>query len=81
LLPVCVASPNGLSLVPFAIDLPSGVYCVTLHCERRESISVEEQGRRGRVGVVAKVLLRFNTKMLAYCLMGSHYHFAIIPIS
>ena len=51
------------------------MYCVTLHCERRESISVEEQGRRGRVGVVAKVLLRFNTKMLSYCLMGGHYHF------
>lgn len=53
------------------------VYHVTSRGDRRESIFEDDDDRRALLGVVAHGLERFDAQMLAYCLMGNHYHFVL----
>jgi len=53
------------------------VYHVTSRGDRRESIFADDQDRVALLAVVEQGLERFDAQMLAYCLMGNHYHFVL----
>jgi REP element-mobilizing transposase RayT len=62
---------------PLRIEFPGAVYHVTARGDRGEPIFVDDSDRCGLLGVVAQALSRFEGEMLAYCLMGNHYHFVL----
>lgn len=62
---------------PLRIEFPGAVYHVTSRGDRREHIFEDDQDRRSLLSVVAQASERFNARMLAYCLMGNHYHFVL----
>ena len=62
---------------PLRIEFPGAVYHVTSRGDRRESIFEDDADRRALLAVVALGLTRFDAQMLAYCLMGNHYHFVL----
>ena len=59
------------------IEFPGAVYHVTSRGDRREPIFVDDHDRLGFLDVVAQALSRFDAEILAYCLMGNHYHFVL----
>jgi putative transposase len=62
---------------PLRIEFPGAVYHVTARGDRRESIFADDEDRRALLGVVEQGLERFDALVLAYCLMGNHYHFVL----
>jgi REP element-mobilizing transposase RayT len=50
-------------------------YHVTSRGDRREF--ADDSDRLGFLDIVAQALSRFDGQMLAYCLMGNHYHFVL----
>ena len=62
---------------PLRIEFPGAVYHVTARGDRREPIFVDDEDRHALLNVVAQVLRRFDGELLAYCLMGNHYHFVL----
>jgi REP element-mobilizing transposase RayT len=44
---------------------------------RREPIFVDDDDRRALLAVVARTMQRFDAEVLAFCLMGDHYHFVL----
>lgn len=62
---------------PLRIEFPGALYHVTARGDRRESIFADDQDRLALLGVVGQGLARFDGQMLAYCLMGNHYHFVL----
>jgi putative transposase len=62
---------------PLRIEFPGAVYHVTARGDRREPIFVDDEDRLALLDVVAHALSRFDGEMLAYCLMGNHYHFVM----
>ncbi len=62
---------------PLRIEFPGAVYHVTSRGDRREPIFVDDEDRRIFLRVTAQSLSRFDGEMLAYCLMGNHYHFVL----
>jgi REP element-mobilizing transposase RayT/DNA-directed RNA polymerase specialized sigma24 family protein len=62
---------------PLRIEFPGAVYHVASRGDRREPIFVDDGDRRGLLEVVRQALSRFDAQMLAYCLMGNHYHFVL----
>lgn len=50
---------------------------MTLHGDRREPIFEGDADREALLGVIAQAMSRFDAQMLAYCLMGNHYHFVL----
>ena len=62
---------------PLRIEFSGAVYHVTSRGDRRESIFEDDQDRLIFLGIVARTLSRFDGQMLAYCLMGNHYHFVL----
>jgi REP element-mobilizing transposase RayT len=62
---------------PLRIEFPGAVYHVTSRGDRRESIFADDQDRAALLTVVEQGLERFDAQMLAYCLMGNHYHFVL----
>lgn len=62
---------------PLRIEFPGAIYHVTSRGDRREPIFVDDVDRSGLLAVVGQALQRFNAQMLAYCLMGNHYHFVL----
>lgn len=62
---------------PLRIEFPGAVYHVTARGDRREDIFVDEADREALLEVTAQALARFDAQMLAYCLMGNHYHFLL----
>ncbi len=62
---------------PLRIEFPGAIYHVTSRGDRRESIFVDDADRSTLLGVVAQGMERFDAQMLAYCLMGNHYHFVV----
>ncbi|MDH3461569.1 MAG: transposase [Burkholderiaceae bacterium] len=62
---------------PLRIEFPGAVYHVTSRGDRRESIFECDADRHVLLAVVAQGLERFGAQMLAYCLMGNHYHFVL----
>lgn len=62
---------------PLRIEFPGAVYHVTSRGDGGEPIFVDDEDRLGLLGIVAQALSRFDAQMLAYCLMGNHYHFVL----
>ena len=62
---------------PLRIEFPGAVYHVTARGDRRESIFVDDEDRVALLAIVEQGLDRFDAQMLAYCLMGNHYHFVL----
>lgn len=62
---------------PLRIEFPGAVYHVTSRGDRRESIFADDDDRQALLAVVEQGLQRFDAQMLAFCLMGNHYHFAM----
>lgn len=62
---------------PLRIEFPGALYHVTSRGDRREDIFVDDTDRARLLAVVAQGLARFDAQLLAYCLMGNHYHFVI----
>jgi putative transposase len=62
---------------PLRIEFPDAVYHVTSRGDRREPIFVDDADRAALLGVVGQAAERFDARVLAYCLMGNHYHFVL----
>ena len=62
---------------PLRLEFPGAVYHVTSRGDRREAIFEDDQDREAFLSVVAQATERFDAVVLAYCLMGNHYHLVI----
>jgi putative transposase len=62
---------------PLRIEFPGALYHVTARGDRREDIFADDTDRARLLAVVAQGLARFDAQLLAYCLMGNHYHFVL----
>lgn len=62
---------------PLRIEFPGAIYHVTSRGDRREAIFVDDEDRRALLAVVEQAMDRFDADILAYCLMGNHYHFVL----
>jgi putative transposase len=63
--------------LPFRIEFPGAVYHVTSRGYRREPIYRNDDDRRSHLDVVAHAMDRFDSQVLAYCLMGNHYYLVL----
>lgn len=59
------------------IEFPGAVYHVTSRGDRQEAIFLDDEDRRCLLERFAHALDRFDATVIAYCLMGNHYHFVI----
>ena len=59
------------------IELPGATYHVTSRGDRREPIFEDDEDRRILLAILGDALERSDASMLAYCLMGNHYHFVL----
>lgn len=62
---------------PFRIELAGAVYHVTARGDRQEAIFLDDRDRVLFVDLLAEALERFDAGLLAYCLMGNHYHLVL----
>lgn len=62
---------------PLRIEFPGAVYHVTSRGDRREPIYRDEADRSAQLEVLAQAMDRFDAQVLAYCLMGNHYHLVL----
>ncbi len=62
---------------PLRIECPGALYHVTARGDRREAIFEDDADRIAFLAVIAQAFLRFDARMLAYCLMGNHYHLVL----
>lgn len=59
------------------IEFPGAVYHVTSRGDRHEAIYRDDADRLAQLEVVAQAMDRFDATVLAYCLMGNHYHLVL----
>jgi REP element-mobilizing transposase RayT len=62
---------------PLRLEFPGATYHVTSRGDRREAIYRDDADRALFLQVLEKALDRFNAQVLAYCLMGNHYHLVL----
>ncbi len=62
---------------PLRLDFPGAVYHLASRGDRREPIYRDDEDRRQHLAVLAQAMDRFNASILAYCLMGNHYHLVL----
>jgi REP element-mobilizing transposase RayT len=62
---------------PLRIEYPGAVYHVTARGNAREAIFNDDSDRKTFLGVLGKIIERYNWLCHAYCLMGNHYHLLI----
>ncbi len=62
---------------PLRIEFPGAVYHVTSRGHRREPIYRDDIDRMAHLDVIAQAMDRFDAQVLAYCLMGNHYHLVL----
>jgi REP element-mobilizing transposase RayT len=62
---------------PLRIEFPGAVYHVTSRGDRREPVFVDDEDRRCLLEIIGQAMSRFDAHILAYCLMGNHYHFVL----
>lgn len=63
---------------PLRIEFPGACYHVTSRGDRREAIYGDEQDRTAFLNVLQGGMQRFDVSLLAYCLMGNHYHLVLL---
>ncbi len=59
---------------PLRIEFPGAIYHVTSRGDRRDPIFVDDVDRDSLLCVLSQATKRFDAVVLAYCLMGNHYH-------
>jgi REP element-mobilizing transposase RayT len=62
---------------PLRIEFPGAVFHVTSRGDRREPIYRDDGDRAAHLDVIARAMDRFDAQVLAYCLMGNHYHLVL----
>ena len=62
---------------PLRLEFPGATYHVTSRGDRREPIYRDDADRVAQLQVVGAAMGRFEAKVLAYCLMGNHYHLIV----
>ncbi len=62
---------------PLRVEFPGAIYHVTSRGDRREPIYRDDDDRRAQLDVLAQATDRFDAQVLAYCLMGNHYHLVL----
>lgn len=62
---------------PLRIEFSGAVYHVTSRGDRREAIFEDDADRGYFLGVLGQAAERFDAQVLAYCLMGNHYHLVL----
>jgi REP element-mobilizing transposase RayT len=62
---------------PLRIEFPDAIYHVTSRGDRREPIFINDEDRQLLLHIAGEALLWADAQMLAYCLMGNHYHFVL----
>ena len=62
---------------PLRIEFPGALYHVTSRGDRREAIYRSDADRAAHLAVIAHAMDRFDAQVLAYCLMGNHYHLVL----
>lgn len=62
---------------PLRIEFPHAVYHLTSRGDRREPIFLDDDDRRAFLEVLAQCCERMDAVVLAYCLMGNHYHLVL----
>jgi REP element-mobilizing transposase RayT len=62
---------------PLRLEFPNAIYHVTSRGDRREPIYRSDQDRLDHLEVIAQAMERFDAQVLAYCLMGNHYHLVL----
>jgi putative transposase len=62
---------------PLRIEFPHAIYHVTSRGDRREPIYRSDDDRCMHLDVIAQTMARFDAQLLAYCLMGNHFHLVL----
>lgn len=62
---------------PLRLEFPNAIYHVTSRGDRREPIYHDDLDRQACLDVLALAMERFDAQLLAYCLMGNHYHLVL----
>lgn len=62
---------------PLRIEFPGALYHVTARGNRRESIFVNDSDRVALLRILGDAMSRFDGRLLAFCLMGNHYHLVL----
>lgn len=62
---------------PLRIEFPGALYHVTSRGDRQEPIYQDDQDRQAFLHTLAEVVVRFNWRCHAYCLMTNHYHLVV----
>jgi putative transposase len=62
---------------PLCIEFPGAVYHITSRGNRREPIFADDADRKAFLEVLGQAMDRFDAQVLAYCLMGNHYHLVL----
>ena len=70
-------TPSQSMARPLRIEFAGATYHITSRGDRREPIFVDDDDRRAFLDVLGQALARFGAAVLAYCLMGNHYHLVL----
>jgi len=62
---------------PPRVEFFGAVYYVTSRGDRRGPIYRDDADRLSQLNVLAEAPVRFHADVLAYCLMGNHYHLVV----
>jgi putative transposase len=62
---------------PLRIEFPGAIYHVTSRGDRRELIYRDDADRVAQLAVIEHAMDRFDAQVLAYCLMGNHFHLVL----
>ncbi|MBE0547919.1 MAG: transposase [Rubrivivax sp.] len=62
---------------PLRLEFPGATYHVTSRGDRREPIYRDDADRLAQLQIIAAAMDRFDARVLAYCLMGNHYHLVV----
>jgi REP element-mobilizing transposase RayT len=62
---------------PLRIEFPDALYHVTSRGDRREAIFTDDSDRAQFLTLLGETCERFDAAVLAWCLMGNHYHLVL----